>query len=60
MINFRGHDDGLRLVPEDVLTEDKVGQVLRKTCGLKDLNLQRKHKANGSSEELNTVRAPEH
>lgn len=58
MINFRGHNDGLRLVPENILTEDKVGQVLRKTSGLQDLNLQRKHKPHVSSEEYDTIRAP--
>lgn len=58
MINFRGHNGGLRLVPENILTEDKVGQVLRKTSGLQDLNLQRKHKPHVSSEDYDTIRAP--
>lgn len=38
-VYFRSHDDGLRLVPECILTEDEVGEVLGKTSGLQDLNL---------------------
>lgn len=31
---------GLAVLPEGVLTEDKVGQVERQTCGLPDPHLQ--------------------
>lgn len=38
-VYFRSHDDGFRLVPKCILTEDEVGEVLWKTSGLQDLNL---------------------
>lgn len=38
-IYFWGNNNRLCLVPERVLTEDKIGQVLRETCSLQDLNL---------------------
>lgn len=38
-IYLRGNNNRLCLVPERVLTEDKIGQVLWETCSLQDLNL---------------------
>lgn len=43
-IHFWGNNDRLCLVPERVLTEDKIGQVLRETSSLQDLNLFERHK----------------
>ena len=49
-VDLRGHDDGLRLVPEWVLAEHEVWQVLGETCGLKDLYLQEREE--GKKEEM--------
>lgn len=44
----RSHS-GLTVLPEGVLTEDKVGQVERKTCSLPDAHLQQRDKQTGWS-----------
>jgi len=45
----RGHS-GLTVLPEGVMTEDKVGQVVWQTCGLPDPHLQQRNKLTNVSQ----------
>lgn len=42
--NHGRNHNGLAIIPESVLTEDKIGKVERQPCGLPDPHLQQRHK----------------
>lgn len=57
-VHLRGHDDGLRLVPEGILAEDEVGQVLGQTGSLQDLDLWTTHTSIPIFDDVESTAAP--